>query len=133
MNLALKPCFREGGEEYLAAFRRQTWTITATTIGFPQEDYSTLESIRATGGIVPDEHWPQNRQMVERAAEITAQARRPLSDDARRVPGERRRGAGRKVRDRLRWLADAAGGRASSCCWRPARRRPSACGRCWKS
>ena len=72
VNLALKPALREGGEEYLAEAGRQSWTISAATIGFPQEDYSTLESIRATGGIVPDEYWPQNRQMGVRAAEITA-------------------------------------------------------------
>lgn len=30
------------------------------TIG---EDYSTLQSIRATGGVVPDEHWPGNRRI----------------------------------------------------------------------
>lgn len=110
VNLALKPALREGGDEYLAAVRRQAWTITAMTIGFPQEDYTTLESIRATGGIVPDEYWPENRQAVVRAAEITAQfgvryltlhAGFLESDDA---------GHARKVRDRLRWLADAAAG-----------------------
>ncbi len=111
VNLALKPVFREGGDDYLAAVGRQNWTITATTIGFFQEDYSSLASIRATGGIVPDEHWTQNRQMVVRAAEITAQlgvgyltmhAGFLESDDAAQAE---------KVRDRLRCLADAAGER----------------------
>jgi sugar phosphate isomerase/epimerase len=35
------------------------------TIG---EDYSTLESIRRTGGIVPDQHWEANWTIVENAA-----------------------------------------------------------------
>jgi L-ribulose-5-phosphate 3-epimerase len=77
VNLALKPVFGDKdnrhGDRYLAAVRRQIWTISSTTIGFFQEDYTSLESIRATGGILPDEFWPQNRQMVLRAAEITAQ------------------------------------------------------------
>jgi len=110
VNLALKPALRESGGEYLAAVRRQPWTITAMTIGFSQEDYTTLESIRATGGIVPDAYWLENRQAVVRAAEITAQfgvryltlhAGFLESDDAAHA---------RKIRDRLRWLADAAAG-----------------------
>ena len=36
------------------------------------EDYSTLESIRVTGGVVPDEHWPANRDMVARLADAAA-------------------------------------------------------------
>ncbi|MFA7005551.1 MAG: sugar phosphate isomerase/epimerase, partial [Verrucomicrobiia bacterium] len=48
VNLTLRPVFAEQGETYLDAIRRQRWTISATTIGFPQEDYSSLVSIRAT-------------------------------------------------------------------------------------
>lgn len=110
VNLALKPALREGGDEYLAAVRRQVWTITAMTIGFPQEDYTTLESIRATGGIVPDEHWPENRQAVVRAAEITAGfGVRYLTLHAGFLESDEAAYA-RKVHDRLRWLADAAAG-----------------------
>lgn len=111
VNLALKPAFRDGGEAYLDAVRRQNWTVSATTIGFAQEDYSTLESIRATGGILPDDSWPENRRIVVRAAEITAELEvRYLtmhvgfleSDD----PAQARR-----LRDRLLSLADEAGRR----------------------
>lgn len=108
VNLALKPALAEGGEEYLQAVRQQKWTISATTIGFPQEDYSTLASIRATGGIVPDEYWSTNRQRVLRAmaltvefgvSQLTMHAGFIESDD----PAQ-----GRKVRGRLTELADAA-------------------------
>ncbi len=111
VNLALRPAMREGGDEYLAAVRRQSWTISAATIGFAQEDYSTLESIRATGGILPDECWPENRRIVIRAAEITAQlgvrfltlhAGFLESDD----PAQAQR-----LRERLVCLADEAGQR----------------------
>jgi len=109
VNLALKPAFREGGDEYLTAVGRQNWTITATTIGFFQEDYSSPQSIRATGGIVPDEYWTQNRRMVVRAAEITAQLGVGyLTMHAGFLESEDPAQA-EKVCGRLRCLADAAG------------------------
>jgi sugar phosphate isomerase/epimerase len=40
-------------------------------INFPQEDYSTLESIKATGGIVPDDCWQTNREMTFKSIELT--------------------------------------------------------------
>lgn len=108
VNLALKPAMREGGDEYLAAVRRQSWTISAATIGFAQEDYTSLESIRRTGGILPDDCWPENRRIVERAAQLAAELGTGLltmhagfleSDD----PAQARR-----LRDRLVCLADEA-------------------------
>ena len=54
VHLALGPALGEEGAAYLAAVQQVNWTITSTMIGFPQEDYSSLESIRLTGGIVPD-------------------------------------------------------------------------------
>ena len=108
VNLALKPAMGAGGDEYLAAVGRQTWTISSTTIGFPQEDYTSLESIRVTGGILPDEHWPQNRGMVVRAAQITAGLGvRYLTMHAGFLEGDEPVHA-RRLRDRLRCLADAA-------------------------
>ncbi len=37
------------------------------TIG---EDYTTMESIKRTGGVVPDEHWPQNWQNIQQIADL---------------------------------------------------------------
>ena len=48
------------------------WTVSCTMIGFPQEDYSTLDSIRETGGIVPDNCWEANRDLILAAIEQTA-------------------------------------------------------------
>jgi L-ribulose-5-phosphate 3-epimerase len=45
-------------------------TFTAGMIGFPGEDYSTLPSIRHTGGFVPDESWSIRRQLTLAAARI---------------------------------------------------------------
>lgn len=106
VNLTLRPVFADDGNAYLDAIRRQRWTISATTIGFPQEDYSSLESIRVTGGILSDDCWPRNQQMVARAAAITAElgvrfltmhAGFIESDDAAQA---------RRLRDRLVSLAD---------------------------
>ena len=36
------------------------------------EDYTTLESIRETGGLVPDLHWPANRDTAARVADLAA-------------------------------------------------------------
>lgn len=111
VNLALKPAFMENGAAYLEAVKKQSWSVSAMTIGFFQEDYSSLESIRATGGIVPDEHWDKNREMVIRSAAITAElGARFLTlhagfiEDADPVKA-------RLFRDRLVCLADAAGER----------------------
>lgn len=47
------------------------WNLMSTMIGFVGEDYTTLETIRKTGGIVPDEHWEANKAIVSRGAQLT--------------------------------------------------------------
>lgn len=73
LHLALSPALAETAKKYLATIHKQLWKITATMIDFPQEDYSTLESIRITGGIVPDQHWDTNKKRVFDAIDLTAQ------------------------------------------------------------
>ncbi|MCS7090750.1 MAG: sugar phosphate isomerase/epimerase family protein [Verrucomicrobiota bacterium] len=46
-----------------------------TTIG---EDYSTLESIRRTGGLVPDQHWEANWRRVQVVRDIARRLHVPL-------------------------------------------------------
>ena len=64
----------EEGEEALAFAKAQfasgAWRLFATMISFPQEDYSTLDTIRKTGGVVPDDCWPRNREIAA-AAELS--------------------------------------------------------------
>ena len=71
-HLALGPAFAPDGKAYLDAIEKQGWQLTATMIGFAQEDYSTLETIRHTGGIVPDNCWQQNKKLVLDAIKLTA-------------------------------------------------------------
>ena len=72
VHLALNPAIGESKVGYLDDFVRDGWKVSATMVGFEQEDYSTLEAIKRTGGIVPDEYWTQNRAMVFKAIEATA-------------------------------------------------------------
>ena len=65
----------EEGEEALAFAKAQfasgAWRLFATMISFPQEDYSTLDTIRKTGGVDPDDCWPRNREIAAAAAELS--------------------------------------------------------------
>jgi len=46
-------------------------TITATMAGYAGEDYTTLHTIRDTGGLIPDDLFPARRQHLMEAAKIT--------------------------------------------------------------
>ena len=72
VHLALDPAIKDFKTGYLHDFIQDGWNISATMTGFEQEDYSTLESIKRTGGIVPDEYWSGNRAAVFKAVEATA-------------------------------------------------------------
>jgi len=111
VNLALRPALREGGEGYLDAVRHQRWKISAATIGFPQEDYTSLESIRATGGIVPDAHWPTNRTLFERAVAITSELGVPYLTMHAGFIEDGDAAQSKRIRDRLALLADISGNR----------------------
>ncbi|MCP4455366.1 MAG: sugar phosphate isomerase/epimerase [Planctomycetes bacterium] len=72
VHLAVGPALdAKEGPAYLTAVKQQSWTISCTMIGFEQEDYSTLDTIKVTGGVVPDQHWPGNKAIVEGAAKVT--------------------------------------------------------------
>ena len=82
VHLALMPFIqadgRHGsveGEESWKFVKEQVrtgrWKVMCTMFGCVGEDYSTLESIRKTGGIVPDQHWAENQKIVTAAAKLT--------------------------------------------------------------
>jgi L-ribulose-5-phosphate 3-epimerase len=109
VHLAVRPALQEKGKDFLAEVQRQSWIISSTMIDFPQEDYSTLESIKATGGIVPDEHWQQNRKLFLGAADVTEKLGvKYLSMHAGFID-ERNSAYAKKFYDRIKCLADAAG------------------------
>ncbi len=73
LHLAISPALGANGMAYIDRVSKDGFGITATMIDFAQEDYSTLESIKVAGGIVPDEYWDANRQRVIEAIQITAE------------------------------------------------------------
>lgn len=66
LELVALELFRDRIEE-------QDITISCTMLAFPQEDYSTLDRIRETGGIIPDNCWKLNRALVFDAIRKTAE------------------------------------------------------------
>jgi sugar phosphate isomerase/epimerase len=107
VHLAVGPALEKNGGAYLDAALAQRWTVTSAMIGFPQEDYSSLDAIRRTGGIVPDAEWPSNRKLFVQAADVAVKLKTPyLSMHAGFIEH------GNKVfADRMKCLADAAGER----------------------
>lgn len=73
IHLSVSPALGVDGRDYLERIRKGGFSITATMIDFAREDYSSLESIKATGGIVPDQYWQANRKRVFDAIDITAE------------------------------------------------------------
>ncbi len=91
--------------------------IVSGMMAMAGEDYSTLESIRRTGGVAPDHTWPANLDAAHRLADIAAELRLPLvTFHAGFIPHDHddpRRGV---ILDRLGQLVDvfaAAGARAA--------------------
>ncbi len=74
VQLALDP-IRRGEWDEQETFERLGEAGIAVPSGMMAmagEDYSTINSIRRTGGVRPDATWPANREAAERLAEIAA-------------------------------------------------------------
>jgi len=74
----IQPDERHGSAEDAAAWAfvkakvaSGEWKLMSTMIGFVGEDYTTLDTIRKTGGIVPDQHWEANKAIVTKGAQLT--------------------------------------------------------------
>ena len=53
-----------------ACFREKHISVVSGMLGCVGEDYSTLDSIRVTGGLAPDHTWEQNRKNFQAAIPI---------------------------------------------------------------
>jgi L-ribulose-5-phosphate 3-epimerase len=75
VQLALDPLRESPGVwgETPALFRQSGITIISGMFGCVGEDYSTLDSIRATGGIAPDTTWDQNWKNIQATAALAQQ------------------------------------------------------------
>jgi L-ribulose-5-phosphate 3-epimerase len=108
VNLAVRAALQENGNKFLQAVREQDWTISSTMIDFPCEDYSTLESIKKTGGVGPDEHWDENRELALGAINVTAELDAEYTLMHAGFIDHTQPGYAKKFYDRVRILADAA-------------------------
>ncbi len=97
------------GDRLRGLIESEGWTVTSTMVGFPQEDYSTLERIRVTGGVAPDAEWPANRDRVLRAIAATAGLGVPYLSFHAGFLDHADAGYASKFEARIRDVADAAG------------------------
>lgn len=74
VHLNIGPACEDNPDAYIDLIKQQDWTISSMMIGFEQEDYSTLEMIKATGGVAPDDCWEVNKQRFLKAVGATAAA-----------------------------------------------------------
>jgi L-ribulose-5-phosphate 3-epimerase len=75
VQLALDP-LREQPDtwgKFVAEAARRGVTIVSGMFGMVGEDYSTLETIKATGGVIPDATWEQNWKNIQQIVTIAAQ------------------------------------------------------------
>ena len=75
VQLALDPLRESPGVwgEAPALFRQKGITIISGMFGCVGEDYSTLDTIRASGGIAPDATWEQNWKNIQATATLAQQ------------------------------------------------------------
>ena len=84
------------------------WRLMSTMIGTVGEDYSTLETIRKTGGIVPDEHWSENQAIVTKGAQLTKELGGKYMSLHGGFLDESDPVAYAKYVERIRWIRDEA-------------------------
>jgi len=91
------------GEQLRAA----GFSIVSGMIGFVGEDYTTMESIHATGGVAPDETWDENWEDAPKAADIAAAlGLRLVTFHAGFLPPDDKDPAYAKMHHRLDLIAD---------------------------
>ena len=112
VQLALDP-LRENPAVWKSApalMRAKGVAIVSGMFGCVGEDYSTLETIRRTGGIAPDETWQQNRNNIEQTVALARDLGLKLvTFHAGFVPHDDRDPNFAKMLGRLREVADLFG------------------------
>ncbi len=108
LHLALGPALN-GDDKYIDTAKNAGKRITSTMIGFRWEDYSTLDTIRKTGGIAPDEYWPEALDIFKRGAWLTAELGAPYLSFHAGFIDHADASYARKFHDRMRQFGDIAG------------------------
>lgn len=80
VQLALNPIAerKAGWENAPEALKAARIEVVSGMVGTVGEDYTTIASIERTGGVVPDETWPQTREVMQKAAKVAGEMRLPL-------------------------------------------------------
>jgi L-ribulose-5-phosphate 3-epimerase len=82
-------------------------TLVSGMFGTVGEDYTTLESIKRTGGVVPDETWEQNWRNIQAAAETAHRlGLKVVTFHAGFLPHEPRDATFQKLLQRITLIAD---------------------------
>jgi sugar phosphate isomerase/epimerase len=108
VHLDLRPVCIDGVKDFLQNVRRRNWSVSAAMIGFPQEDYTTLDTIRTTGGIVPEDCWPKNQDCFLNAIDTAAQLGVAFLSAHIGFIDHTKKDEYKKLLGRIRSLADAA-------------------------
>ena len=119
IHLALGPFIapdgRHGGAESAETWNfikdkvaKGEWKVMSTMIGTIGEDYTSLETIRKTGGIVPDAHWAENQAIVAKGAALTKELGCPYMSLHAGFLDESDPVAFRKYVERVSWMRDEA-------------------------
>jgi L-ribulose-5-phosphate 3-epimerase len=108
IHLALAPALGPEGKEYMAAVKRQGWIITSTMLHFDYEDYTTLDTIKVTGGIAPDNKWEMASEAFVKACALTAELDVPYISMHVGFLDHADSAYAKKFYDRVRFLGDAA-------------------------
>lgn len=109
VQLALDPLRAEAWsvEETTTVLRRAGIPILSGMIAAKNEDYSTLESIRESGGVRSDAHWLWNLDMAEKSAVVAERLGiRLVTFHAGFLPERRGDSLRRKMIGRIKQIAD---------------------------
>lgn len=108
IHLALAPALGADGKAYMEAVKRQNWTISSTMLHFDYEDYSSLDAIKVTGGIAPDDKWPMASAAFVKACALTAELGVAFISLHVGFLDHTNAAYAKKFYDRVRFLGDAA-------------------------
>ena len=117
VHLALGPFIapdgRHGGAESAVTWQivksrveKGEWNVMSTMVGMVGEDYTTLETIRRTGGIVPDRTWEANKRIVTRGAQLTQELGCKYMSTHAGFLDESNPKAYKKYVERVTWMRD---------------------------
>ena len=109
LQVALDPVRENAGAwtDLAAKAAAQGVTFVSGMMGTIGEDYTTLDSIRRTGGIVPDATWPENWKNMQADADLAGRLGLKLvTFHAGFLPHEEADPSFARLQDRLRRLAD---------------------------